>query len=219
MKSEKAMVVTESAESSGARRNESSASRTRSLIGRLGPDRRRRRRAVEHHAAVAQLDRAVGGLADQVEVVGGHDDHGAAGVDVAEQLEDAAGGALVEVAGRLVGQQDRRDRSPARARWRPAAARRRRVPAGRPAPWPRGRPGSARGVTRAGIVSRRAPVTSSAKATFSSAVRSSSRRKSWNTTPSRRRSLGISSRASVLDVEAGHAHFAGRWAAARRTSA
>ena len=36
-----------------------------------------------------------------------HDDDGAAGVDVAEQLEDAAGGALVEVAGRLVGDEDR----------------------------------------------------------------------------------------------------------------
>ena len=35
------------------------------------------------------------------------------------------------------------------------------------------------------------PITSSANATFCSAVRSSSRRKSWKTTPSRRRSAGI----------------------------
>src|SRR3982074_3246008 len=39
---------------------------------------------------------------------------------------------------------------------------------------------------------RRAPGTSSAKATFSSAGRSSSRRKSWNTMPRRRRSIGTS---------------------------
>src|SRR6184192_513653 len=49
-------------------------------------------------------------------------------------------------------------------------------------------------ITRAGMVERRAPVTSSANATFSSAVRSSSRRKSWNTMPSRRRSIGTSLR-------------------------
>ena len=39
--------------------------------------------------------------------MGGHHDDGAAGVDVAEQLEHPAGGALVEVAGGLVGQEDR----------------------------------------------------------------------------------------------------------------
>jgi hypothetical protein len=38
--------------------------------------------------------------------VSGHDDYGAAVVDVAEQLKYAAGGALVEVTGWLVGQQD-----------------------------------------------------------------------------------------------------------------
>src|SRR5690606_2609125 len=48
--------------------------------------------------------------------------------------------------------------------------------------------------TRGRIVSRRAPVTSSANATFASAVRSGRRRKSWNTTPSRRRSFGMSPR-------------------------
>ena len=53
-------------------------------------------------------------------------------------------------------------------------------------------------MVRAGMVSRRAPVTSSANATFSAAVRSSSRRKSWNTTPSRRRSFGTSCRRSSL---------------------
>src|SRR6266568_2533467 len=52
--------------------------------------------------------------------------------------------------------------------------------------------GSSARITRAGIDERRAPVTSRAKATFSSAVRSSSRRKSWNTIPRRRRSIGTS---------------------------
>ena len=40
--------------------------------------------------------------------MGGHHDDGAAGVDVAEELEDAPGGPLVEVAGGFVGHQDRR---------------------------------------------------------------------------------------------------------------
>ena len=62
--------------------------------------------AVVHHRALPQLDHPVGRLAHQVEVVRRHHHHGAAGVDVAQQLEDAAGGALVEVAGGLVGQQD-----------------------------------------------------------------------------------------------------------------
>ena len=70
----------------------------------------RRRRfvdvAVVDQAAVAHLDGPVDRLAHQIEVVGRHDDHGAAGVDVAQQLEDAASGALVEVAGGLVGQED-----------------------------------------------------------------------------------------------------------------
>src|SRR5207248_3255836 len=56
-------------------------------------------------------------------------------------------------------------------------------------------------ITRAGMVERRAPVTSSANATFSSAVRSSSRRKSWNTTPSRRRSIGTSLRRSSATLK------------------
>src|SRR2546428_1301694 len=47
-------------------------------------------------------------------------------------------------------------------------------------------------ITRAAIVDERALVTSSAKATFSSAVRSSSSRKSWKTIPSLRRSRGTS---------------------------
>jgi hypothetical protein len=40
--------------------------------------------------------------------VTGHDHAGAAGIDVAEQLEDPAGGALVEVTSGFVGQEDRR---------------------------------------------------------------------------------------------------------------
>src|SRR6266516_1802948 len=56
-------------------------------------------------------------------------------------------------------------------------------------------------ITRAGIVEARAPVTSSANATFSSAVRSSRRRKSWNTMPSRRRSIGMSLRRIAATVK------------------
>ena len=108
VKSEKAMVVIESAERSGARRNESSASRVSSFTALSGLGLVRLVfGAVVDHAAVAHLDRAVGGLAHQVEVVRRHHDDGAAGVDVAEELEHAAGGALVEVAGRLVGHEDR----------------------------------------------------------------------------------------------------------------
>ena len=57
-----------------------------------------------------------------------------AGVDVAQQLEDAAGGPLVEVAGRLVGQEDRRVVHQRARDAPPAAARRRRARAGRRAP-------------------------------------------------------------------------------------
>jgi hypothetical protein len=42
-------------------------------------------------------------LADEVEVVRGHEHGGSGGVDLAQQLEDSARGAVVEVAGRLVG--------------------------------------------------------------------------------------------------------------------
>jgi hypothetical protein len=58
-------------------------------------------------------------------------------------------------------------------------------------------------ITLGAIALRRAPVTSKANATFSSAVRSSSRRKSWNTIPIRLRSLGTSRRFSsaVLNPE------------------
>ena len=51
-----------------------------------------------------------------------------------EQGHDLGAAAGVEVAGRLVGQQQRAARPPGRARWRPAAARRRRAdPGGAPA--------------------------------------------------------------------------------------
>ena len=41
-------------------------------------------------------------------VVGDHDDRGAGGVQLLEQVEDGLPGGLVEVAGGLVGQHDRR---------------------------------------------------------------------------------------------------------------
>ena len=137
------MVVIDSAESSGARRKESRASRVSSLTSGRSAARARPPALSYTTRALAHLDGAVGRLAHQVEVVGRHDHHGAAGVDVAQELEDAAGGSLVEVAGRLVGDAGCRDRSPAPARSPPAAARRPRARADRPGSWPRGRPGSA----------------------------------------------------------------------------
>ena len=113
-------------------------------------------------------------------------------VDLAQELEDAAGGALVEVAGGLVGDEHERIVDQ-RARERHALL----LAAGQLAR-KRGRLGRqphlrerarhlAGNVRRAGV-----PITSSANATFASAVRSSSSRKSWKTMPSRRRSLATS---------------------------
>ena len=62
---------------------------------------------VVHHLAALQLDEVrAGEAAHEVEVVRRHQHRRARGVDVAQQLEDAAGRALVEVAGRLVGEED-----------------------------------------------------------------------------------------------------------------
>ena len=75
-----------------------------------------------------QLDRAVVGAAHELEVVRRHDHGGARRVDLAQQLEDAARRALVEIAGRLVGDEherivDQRARESRRAAVRRPTAR------------------------------------------------------------------------------------------------
>ena len=134
--------------------------------------------------------RAVVGAADELEIVRRHQHRGARRVDLAKQLEDAARRALVEVSGRLVGDEHERIVDQ-RAGERDALL----FAAGELA-------GKRRGLGREADLRQRArdlvrrcsargvPITSSANATFCSAVRSSSRRKSWKTMPSRRRSFG-----------------------------
>ena len=95
-----------------------------------------------------------------------------------QQLEDLHAGAEVELAGRLVGQQDRVARWRGPARSPPAAARRRTARAGS---GPRGRPARrARASARAtcGVPARR-PATSAPNCTFSSAVSAGNRLKVW----------------------------------------
>ena len=63
---------------------------------------------IEDDPAVVELDGAVVRAPDELEIVGRHQHGGAGGVDVAEQLEHAARGAFVEVAGRFVGDEHER---------------------------------------------------------------------------------------------------------------
>src|SRR4051794_34273005 len=63
---------------------------------------------VADHAALAQLDHAAAHLVHHLLVVGSHDHGGAGAVDPVDQLHDPDGGLGVEVAGGLVGQQQRR---------------------------------------------------------------------------------------------------------------
>ena len=98
-----------------------------------------------------------------------------------QQIDDLLAGRAVEVAGRLVGQDDLRARAAARARWPPAAARRPRAAPGndrRDAP---GRPRRAR--PRAASNASAWPANSSGSATFSSAVMVGTRWNDWKTMP------------------------------------
>ena len=90
-------------------------------------------------ASIEHLDRARHARGD-VLVVGDHHDRGAGGVQVVEQVEDGLPGRLVEVAGGLVGQDDRRGVRPGRERSRPAAAVRRTVGSAARAAGPPARP-------------------------------------------------------------------------------
>ena len=63
---------------------------------------------VADHDAAAQLDHAALHLVDESGLVGGHHDGRAAGVDAGQQLHDVHRRGGVEVAGRLVGEEDLR---------------------------------------------------------------------------------------------------------------
>src|SRR5450759_1944475 len=63
---------------------------------------------VADHRTGVQLDHATAHRVDDGRVVGGHDEGGAGPVDPVEQIHDAHAGARVEVAGRLVRQEDQR---------------------------------------------------------------------------------------------------------------
>ena len=113
-----------------------------------------------------ELDGPVVGAADELEVVRRHEDGGAGGVDLAQQLEDAARRALVEIAGGLVGDEHEgivderpRERDALLFAARQLAGQGRRL--GRAA-----RPGSARARPCRRSSARGVPMTSSANATF-----------------------------------------------------
>ena len=134
---------------------------------------------------------------DDLLVVGGHQHRRAELVDVDQQLDDLPAGHRVEVARRLVGDEDRRvvdEGTRDRGALLLAAGELRRqvvrvILRARRGPAAAGRAGAR--------VDRGAPVTSSAKATFSATVFVGSSRKSWKTVPIRRR--------SARDLRAPHA--------------
>src|SRR4051794_7597429 len=63
---------------------------------------------VAREAAALELDDALPHLVDHLAVVGDHQDRGAAAVDAVEELHDPDRGVRVEVAGRLVADEERR---------------------------------------------------------------------------------------------------------------
>ena len=145
-------------------------------------------RAQPHHA-IATL-RQCGVVGDE------HERHAALGMLGEQQIDDLLAGGFVEVSGRLVGHQDRRDRAPARGPARRAAVRRRTIAWDSDAGGRRDRPMSVpapRVATRSGM-----PASSSGTATFSSAVMVGIRWNDWNTMPTwrpRKRASASSSRA------------------------
>src|SRR5690606_23763309 len=101
-KSESAIMAADSAVSSVARRKAASASRTMYFTLDL------RRRVPDQEALVELDDVRVRHRANQLVVVGGHHHGGPQGVDVPEEVEDPALCLVVQVAGRLIGEQDER---------------------------------------------------------------------------------------------------------------
>ena len=68
-----------------------------------------------HDVSVIERDRAPADAADQLAIVRGDEHRRAAGVDLAEQVHDLERQVRIEVAGRLVGQDDRGSLTSARA--------------------------------------------------------------------------------------------------------
>ena len=89
-----------------------------------------RGRAISHDAPVPELHDPVGEGREGGVVGHQHERDAVAAVEADEEIDDLAAGRGVEVAGRLVGQQESADRSPRRARGRLAAARRPTAPRG-----------------------------------------------------------------------------------------
>ena len=77
-------------------------------VGRAGRDDARAVafRGIEHELAAIHLDHAIRIPLHELEVVRRHEHRGSGGVDVAQQLEDAARRAIVEIAGGLVGHEE-----------------------------------------------------------------------------------------------------------------
>ena len=119
-------------------------------------------RLVAHDAAVRQLDHAAAHPVDHRVVVRGDDHRRAGAVDPVEQLHDPDRRLGVEVAGRLVGQQQRRVVDERARDARRAAARRPRAGRGRCAASSRGRSGAGCPGTFSRISRRVPPVTCSA---------------------------------------------------------
>ena len=122
----------------------------------------------------------------QLAVVRDHDDRRARAVQVAQQVHHRGAGAAVEVARRLVGQDQRRlaDQRPRDRHPLALAARQLRRPV--PQPVARGRRAPAPPRRAAAARATGTPAYSRPVATLSTAVRASSRWKRWNTKPMRR---------------------------------
>ena len=145
------------------------------------------RRLAGRHAAARGATAAAGKAEGrvhargEVRVVGG-DQRGGAGVahDLEQQREHVLGGVRVEIAGRLVGQDQARAGWPARGRSPPAAARRRTAgPGGGRGAAARPEPLEQRRGARLAPRARLRPAISCGIATFSSAVKSGSRWWNW----------------------------------------
>ena len=171
--------------------------------------RRTVRGGVGDDPAVEHLDLA-GQPGRDVAVVGDHDDGRSSALSSSSRSRMALAGGAVEVAGRLVGQHDRRaahqgagDRDPL-----PLAARQLGRPGG--AACGRARPVPARAAAVAAL-GMPAPAYSSPSATLSSAVACSARKNCWNTNPMLVARSPDSSRSDRRgDVQAGDPHRPGR---------
>ena len=129
---------------------------------------------------------APGGARRDLAFVGDQHDRPAPLVEVGEEADDRVAGAAVEVAGRFVGEDDRRvaDEGAGDGDALALAARQRAGTVQRPRR--RGRPRRARPAPARRRRRRGTPAYSSPSATFSSAVSRSTRWNCWNTNPMRR---------------------------------